>query len=142
MKIHYIGHTPAIRTVGDYQWDAANDYTVEVESAAVVSDLLTNVPLGANGERPCDFTVADDDPLKRLGLSDVQIAGLAMAETLTPEKLAKATASKLASASGINAAALEPFIAKATKAVEVAKNKAAEAKDTKDAEITKAVKDA
>lgn len=114
MKILYVGFTPAIRTVDDARWDAANGYAAEVDSPALVANLLTNRPLqGRDGEQPCDFAVADDDPIKALGASDTQIAGLALAGVITRETLAVQDPSRLASESGINAKALAALIAKA-----------------------------
>lgn len=136
MLIKYVGFKPAVRTVGKYRWDAENNYTADVDDPAVIANLLTNRPIqGRDGELPCDFEVADDDPLKALGARDVHIAGLALAGVLTPAELAAQDPEKLHPASGVSVARLTDLIDKA-KAVPAAPAQPAEPVPTDATRVT------
>lgn len=57
MKLQYVG-TATVRLIGPYRFEAANNYTCDVDDAALIGELLTQPGV--------DFVVAADDPLARL----------------------------------------------------------------------------
>lgn len=75
MKLQYVG-TATVRLIGPYRFEAANNYTCEVDDAALIGELLTQPGV--------DFVVAEDDPLARL-VGTSRAAELTLEGITTPE---------------------------------------------------------
>lgn len=103
MRIRFTGYPFVIRTVGAYQWDAANGQVVEVADATTIADLLS---------QPGDeFRVAEDEPLLALGLTPRQCAAMALSGIATTTVLARTKpTAELATALGVEMPALTDWI--------------------------------
>lgn len=74
MNLRYVG-TATVRLIGEYRFEAANDYTCDIDDPGLVGELLTQPGV--------DFVVAENDPLARL-VGAERAAELALDGIITP----------------------------------------------------------
>lgn len=76
MNLRYVG-TATVRLIGEYRFEAANDYTCDIDDPGLIGELLTQPGV--------DFVVADQDPLA-LVVGAERAAELALDGITTPAR--------------------------------------------------------